>query len=234
MYLSYELRNKRQAYIISKTPLFSNYSWRVVVSNTASYFYSFKQVTTFLNQSQMTSNPPPSTGSITNDDQLAALEVSSHSLQRQVDDQREELTGIYESIDALFNAVAKARSERTNESNQNDNHRNGSVNWNHGESSGGPTGGIQTRFPHLDFPHFNREDPTGWIYKVEQFFHYQRTAREERVVLASFHLQDEALQWYQWYEKTQPNMQWEEFTQALCVHFGPSNYEDFDKALAKL
>lgn len=76
----------------------------------------------------MTSNPPPSTRSITNDDQLAALEVSSHSLQRQVDDQREELTGIYESIDALFNAVAKARSERTNESNQNDNHRNGSVN----------------------------------------------------------------------------------------------------------
>lgn len=53
-------------------------------------------------------------------------------------------------------------------------------------------------------------------------------------MLASFHLQDEALQWYQWYEKTQPNMQWEEFTQALCVHFGPSNYEDFDKALAKL
>lgn len=53
-------------------------------------------------------------------------------------------------------------------------------------------------------------------------------------MLASFHLQDEALQWYQWYEKTQPNMQWGEFTQALCVHFGPSNYEDVDKALAKL
>ena len=44
----------------------------------------------------MTSNPPPSTRSITNDDRLAALEVSSHSLRKQVDSQREELTGICE------------------------------------------------------------------------------------------------------------------------------------------
>lgn len=29
-------------------------------------------------------------------------------------------------------------------------------------------------------------------------------------------------------------MQWEEFTRALCIHFGPSDYEDFDEALDKL
>ena len=29
-------------------------------------------------------------------------------------------------------------------------------------------------------------------------------------------------------------MQWEEFTQALCVRFGPSDYEDFDEALTKV
>ncbi|XP_065632203.1 uncharacterized protein LOC136068679 [Quercus suber] len=105
----------------------------------------------------MTSNPPPSTRSTTNDDRLSALEVSNHSLRRQVDGHKEELTAIRE------------------------------------------------------------ED-----------------SKEERVVLASFHLQDDALQWYQWYEKTQPNVQWEEFTQALCVRFGPSDYEDFDEALAKV
>ena len=47
-------------------------------------------------------------------------------------------------------------------------------------------------------------------------------------------MQDDALEWYQWYEQTQPNVTWEELTQALCIRFGPSDYEDFDEALAKL
>ena len=46
--------------------------------------------------------------------------------------------------------------------------------------------------------------------------------------------QDEALQWYQWFEKARRDVSWEEFTHALCVRFEPSNYEDFDEALAKL
>ena len=54
------------------------------------------------------------------------------------------------------------------------------------------------------------------------------------MLLASFHLQDDALEWYQWYEQSQPNVTWEQFTQALCIHFGLSDYEDFDKALVKL
>lgn len=54
------------------------------------------------------------------------------------------------------------------------------------------------------------------------------------MLLASFHLQDDALEWYQWYEQSQPNVTWEEFTQALCIHFDLSDYEDFDEALVKL
>ena len=38
----------------------------------------------------------------------------------------------------------------------------------------------------------------------------------------------------QWFEQSQQNVQWEEFTKALCIRFGPSDYEDFDEALAKL
>ena len=100
--------------------------------------------------------------------------------------------------------------------------------------SSGVGGSVQTFFSQIDFPHFSGEDPTGWIYKAEKFFRYQHTATNERVVLASFHLQDDALQWNQWFEKARLNITWEEFTQALCVRFGPTNYEDFDKALAKL
>ena len=100
--------------------------------------------------------------------------------------------------------------------------------------SSGAGGSVQTCFSRIDFPHFNGEDPTGWIYKAKKFFRYQHTVANERVALASFHLQDDALQWYQWFEKARPNITWEEFTQALCVRFGPTDYEDFDKALAKL
>ena len=42
------------------------------------------------------------------------------------------------------------------------------------------------------------------------------------------------MQWYRWFEKAWPNITWEEFTLALCVRFGPTDYEDFDEALAKL
>ena len=78
------------------------------------------------------------------------------------------------------------------------------------------------------------EDPTRCIYKAEKFFRYQRIVDNEKVLLTFFNLQDEALQWYQWFEKTQRDVSWEEFTHALCVWFGPSDYEDFDEALAKL
>lgn len=66
----------------------------------------------------------------------------------------------------------------------------------------GQGGGVQTRFSRLEFPCFNGENPTRWIYKAEQFFRYQGTASNEKVVQASFHLQDAALEWYQWYEQT--------------------------------
>ena len=70
--------------------------------------------------------------------------------------------------------------------------------------------------------------------QVEQFFHYQKTDTSKKVLLASFHLKEEALQRYQWYEQSQPNVHWEEFTRALCIRFGPSDCEDFDVAFAKL
>ena len=86
-------------------------------------------------------------------------------------------------------------------------------------------GGLQTRFSHLNFPSFNGKDSTGWIQKTDEV---------EKVLLASFHLYDDALRWYQWYKKTETNVQWQKLTQALCICFGRSNCEDFDEALVKV
>ena len=78
------------------------------------------------------------------------------------------------------------------------------------------------------------QDPIGWIYKAKKFFRYQSTADNEKVLLAFFNLQDDALQWYKWFEKKQTDVSWEDFTQALYVRFGPSDYENLDEVLAKL
>ena len=186
---------------------------------------------------------PPNTRSTTNDDRLAALEISTHSLKQQTDSHREEFAGMKGAMEALTDAVAKmsrameSRGIRVDENHSDDNRDHGSINRNRETREGSRgihQGGLQTRFARLDFPRFDGDNPTGWIYKAEQFFHYQRTDDNEKVLLASFHLQDDALEWYQWYEQSQPNMTWEQFTQALCIHFGLSDYKDFDEALVKL
>ncbi|XP_077249301.1 uncharacterized protein LOC143888776 [Tasmannia lanceolata] len=96
-------------------------------------------------------------------------------------------------------------------------------------------GSVQTRFTRLEFPRFDGlEDPTGWVYRAEQFFRFHQTAEDMKVPLSSFHLESEALQWFQWYEKVHKNMEWNDLKIALCVRFGPTEFDNFDSALSKL
>ena len=63
------------------------------------------------------------------------------------------------------------------------------------------------RGPKLDFPRFNGDDPTRWIYRAEQYFSLHNTFDFNKIPLASFHLEHEALQWFHWYIKAhaEPN-----------------------------
>ena len=48
----------------------------------------------------------------------------------------------------------------------------------------------------LDFPRYDgSEDPITWICRVEQFFEYQDTPDDEKVKLASYHLDGDAQIW---------------------------------------
>ena len=105
----------------------------------------------------MTNNPPP-TRSTTNDDRIAALEVSDHSIWRQIEVQGEEFakefTDIKESVEALANAIAQIGRRIEG---MNSHHEEGSASRNRGngensasrnrrteETNGGTVGGIQT------------------------------------------------------------------------------------------
>ncbi|XP_057477242.1 uncharacterized protein LOC130764954 [Actinidia eriantha] len=86
----------------------------------------------------------------------------------------------------------------------------------------------------LHFPKFTGEDPTGWIYRAEQYFEFQGIVPAQRVQLASFHLEGIALQWHRWFAKFKGPINWTEFTTALLCRFGPTEYENPSEALTRL
>ncbi|XP_034693910.1 uncharacterized protein LOC117920466 [Vitis riparia] len=86
----------------------------------------------------------------------------------------------------------------------------------------------------LSFPKFNGDDPTGWVYKAEQYFDFKNIAPEQQVHLASFHLEGIALQWHRWLTKFRGPLTWDEFTKAVQLRFGPTDYEDPSEALTRL
>lgn len=93
---------------------------------------------------------------------------------------------------------------------------------------------INTRALRLDFPRYEGDEPSGWLYRAEQFFAYHQTPPVQQIRIASFHLEGEALQWYRWTLATNPLVSWNDFSKALVARFGPTEYEDYAESLAKL
>ncbi|KAF8398707.1 hypothetical protein HHK36_014564 [Tetracentron sinense] len=95
-----------------------------------------------------------------------------------------------------------------------------------GSSNSGTFGSIHSRTIKLDFPSFEGGDPTGWLYRAEQFFSYHQTTPKQKLNIASFHLEGEALQWYCLLEKAEGPPSWPEFVVAVHAQFGPTEFED--------
>ena len=49
----------------------------------------------------------------------------------------------------------------------------------------------------LEFPGFWGKNPIARVYKANQYFKYYNVSPNEQLVLASFHMDGEALVWYQ-------------------------------------
>ena len=66
-------------------------------------------------------------------------------------------------------------------------------------SSATPTPQTQPVIPHrlkLDVPHFDGMDPSGWVFKITQFFEYHSTPEAERLTIASFYMDGPTLAWF--------------------------------------
>ena len=84
----------------------------------------------------------------------------------------------------------------------------------------------------LDFPRFKEGDPTSCIYKAIQYFHYYQVQDAEKVMNASYHLNDDALIWFQDSEHT-INC-WDEFVRTILLRFGTASYDNPMESLTKL
>ncbi|CAL1395604.1 unnamed protein product [Linum trigynum] len=94
------------------------------------------------------------------------------------------------------------------------------------------------RYAKLEFPRFAGNDPTEWFTRVDQFFEYQQVEEEQKVPLASYHLEGEANQWWRWLQKSYIqeglNVTWELFANELWTRFGPADEDDADEALSRI
>jgi hypothetical protein len=73
-----------------------------------------------------------------------------------------------------------------------------------------------------DFPRFDGSvDPMLFINKCESYFRHHRTLGEERVRLASYHLDDVAQLWYSQLEEDDGAPSWGRFKDFLNERFGP-------------
>ena len=86
----------------------------------------------------------------------------------------------------------------------------------------------------LDFPRFSGEEPTSWVYKANQYFRYYSTPIGERLMVASFHMEGEALIWFQESEEIRVFCDWESLGQVMHVRFGITAYDDPMETLTRL
>jgi hypothetical protein len=86
----------------------------------------------------------------------------------------------------------------------------------------------------LELPRFDGTDALGWIFKINQFFEFHQTPEHQRLRMASFYMEGEALTWFQWMHASGLLLTWAAFIHAVEQRFAPSQYDDPKGALFKL
>ena len=100
------------------------------------------------------------------------------------------------------------------------------------ESSSGP---IQTKPMRLEVSQYDGLDgPTIWLCRAEKYFEFQGTTEEEKLRLASYHMEGNNQIWIQRKNTLKAQMDWEEFKFELMLRFGTTPYEDGFGELCKL
>lgn len=75
----------------------------------------------------------------------------------------------------------------------------------------------------LEFPVFNGDNLTEWLYKAEKFFEIDTTTEAIKVKLATMHFEGKTLHWFKLFLSTKEKgrmVLWDELVEVLIVRFG--------------
>ncbi|KAF7828429.1 Ty3/gypsy retrotransposon protein [Senna tora] len=103
-----------------------------------------------------------------------------------------------------------------------------------GLSSDVPHGGGSSKHWKLEIPRFDGTDAEDWVHKIKQFFRFYVTPSDQKIQVASFHMEGPAYKWYKWICQNKPNLTWNEFLDELLLRFGFTLYENPKTALKQL
>lgn len=130
-------------------------------------------------------------------------------LTKDVSDIKEMLKGINVTLERMQNKMTGT-------------HRDEQEGTHHGETSESNPG-VETevgKYRKLELSVFSGEDPLGWLFRVEQYFHVNSIAEHDKLEAAVVCLEGKALNWYQWLDTRTYLCKWVEFKKELlrCFH----------------
>lgn len=152
-------------------------------------------------------------------------EEALKQLKDSTDNSIKELKELIVAMSVKYDQVAKTLPQTA------DNAEHSNTHPGHGSHS---VHSMQPRFSKIDFPRFQGEDPSGWVYKCERFFEFNQIEESQKVKLAAMHLDEKIIRWFQWFEKTHTTLGWKGFVEGIVSRFGPNIFEDAIGELTKL
>ncbi|XP_042049929.1 uncharacterized protein LOC121795456 [Salvia splendens] len=86
----------------------------------------------------------------------------------------------------------------------------------------------------LEAPKFDGQDPTGWLFRISEYFDFYATAPTERLRLVGLLLEGPTSEWFQWVRNNIILSSWDDFVAQVRLRFDPGHFEDYFGALSKL
>jgi hypothetical protein len=162
--------------------------------------------------------------------QFSSLQKMFESFMKAMSEQTKKLA---ESIQASAEQTKKLAA--TIDDMQSKNSRDDSTARNRPKKTNGHWNSYTPKLAKMDFPKYKGVDnPISWIYRVEQFFEFQRIEEEDKLPLAAYHPEEEAQMWYQLFRDSEKTITRESLKAALHIHYGPTVFEDHFGDLTKL
>ncbi|WMV09979.1 hypothetical protein MTR67_003364 [Solanum verrucosum] len=86
----------------------------------------------------------------------------------------------------------------------------------------------------VELGRFRGDNLEAWIFQAERYFDFYRIEEDQRLTMASFFLDGEALEWYRWLFRNNQLVDWPHFAEKVRIGFKQTGLESAGGRLAKL